>query len=129
MQNKIDDKSYPFKHWASTLILVPIAFICINYYKEIYNPIHLFQFYFLFLIFGFLFSTPTFFLYYFTYQFLKQKRLSIFLLKLILNTFSVLCVFATIKFIGGTMMTIILAIYYSIGLILSSLFIKIKQEN
>jgi len=51
------------------------------------------------------------------------------MIKTILNTVTICGTFITIQLIGGTMMTPKLATYYSIILIVCSLFYKIKKQN
>ena len=122
--------SYLFKHWFGTLLLGPIVSQIIMY-LTILNPhriVGLLEVYPISLIFGLIFSTPTYIIYSFIYYFFGQKNLNVIFAKIILITLAVLGVIITTTILKGNMMEDI-AVSYSIASIIAGLFFKLNFKK
>lgn len=84
--------------------------------------------YFLFLLFGPLLSLPLLILYTLTYNFLIKNIKSDLTIKILLNLFGVLGIVITFLIINGSIATM-LTIFYSIGLVVTSLFYSIRTRE
>jgi hypothetical protein len=81
-----------------------------------------------FILFGLVFSIPCFFIYYFIFIRLSKTNLSPILIKLILNTLAVMGIIVSWKIMEGSMADQ-LTIIYSIAVIVSSLFYRIRSNK
>ena len=123
------DWSYLFKHWFGTLILGSIIAPIIITYNSAHNQIFDFlEHSVLFLVFGFLFSIPTYLLYSFLYWHLTKVNIDERDTKLILIFFAVAGIISTFSVIGSSMSENGI-ISYSISSILSGIFFKINFKN
>jgi Sec-independent protein secretion pathway component TatC len=84
--------------------------------------------YFLFVAFGLFFSLPTFILYALTYNSIIKTDKSNFTIKTILIVLGILGIVVTFSLIKGTL-TMKASIFYSIGLIIGSLFYKVRPKE
>lgn len=84
--------SYLLKHWFATLTLAPITSEIINllFIQNSNKIMGLLEVYPITVIFGFIFSIPTYSIYYLAYYFLGEKNVNIKTSKLILITLSVI---------------------------------------
>jgi hypothetical protein len=121
--------TYPYKHWLTSLAAGALVLFIIDIVSGNNNLNDAVGMCMLYVIFGFVFSIPVFILYLLLFNFLIKKTNSALLIKVVLNSITIVGVFFTIKLIGGAMMTPKFAAYYSIILIVCSLFYKIKKQN
>ncbi|MEC4004524.1 hypothetical protein OX283_007635 [Flavobacterium sp. SUN052] len=122
--------SYLIKQWFGTLflgtiILQLIMFQTIQNTKQICGVLAIFP---ISLLFGLIFSTPTYILYSFIYRFLRFKNINSNFAKIILILFVVFNVNITTNIIKGSMMNNI-TISYSLSAILSGLIFKLNFNN
>jgi hypothetical protein len=129
MKRTLTENSYPFKHWLTSLAVGPLILMTQDIVSGNNNLNDAVGIYFLFVVFGLFYSFPVFILYLLLFSFLIRKTDSAFIVKTVLNLITIIGGFFTIKLIGGTMMTPILASYYAVALIVCSLFYKIKEQN
>lgn len=128
--------NYPFKHFLTTLLIGPLmpVFFDAKSYPE--GPPAIPEFFMsvletypLFLIFGFAFALPTFILYYVSYKQIVRTAIPDVISKMLLNTEAITGLIITFKIIGGEFAPTA-ALSYSISVVLSSLFFKLrKPEN
>ena len=83
--------NYLFKHWFSTIVFTPILIEILEYlesknYASIDESLLL---YFLMLVFGFIFSIPTYIIYSIVYYILAKKNINNYTSKLLLITITV----------------------------------------
>jgi hypothetical protein len=118
---------YLFKHWFSTILLGPIISQMITYFYDLdpHKIIGLLEAYPISLLFGLIFSSPTYLFYGVLYSFLARKNINPNYAKAILILFSVAGVIVTTSIIKGSMMLDI-AISYSITSIITGLFFKLN---
>jgi Sec-independent protein secretion pathway component TatC len=119
---------YPIKHWLTSLVIGPTIMII---YDTIYNSKLMNDavgVYFLFVAFGLFFSLPTFILYALTYNSIIKTDKSNFTIKTILIVLGILGIVVTFSLIKGTL-TMKASIFYSIGLIIGSLFYKVRPKE
>jgi hypothetical protein len=122
--------SYLFRHWFLTLIIGPIiSQIMMFFFNEnSHQIVGLLEIYPISLIFGLLFSTPTYILYGILYHFLGSNHIKSNYAKVILITFSISGVIITTSIIKGYMMQDI-AIAYSIASFITGFLIKLNFKN
>jgi len=122
------NKSYPIKHWVTTLALGPLLPVLygIIFTKDdqVFGDLETYP---LFIMFGLLFSLPVLFIYVFTFRFLIKKIDSAILIKTILNIVVIAGVFITFQVIKGGM-AMALSKAYSVAAIISSLLFRIKRN-
>ena len=123
------NNTYPYKHWLTSLATGALILFIIDIVSGNNNLNDALVMGMLCMVFGFFFSLPVFILYLILFNLLIRKTNSALIIKTILNSITIVGVFITIKLIGGTMMTPKFALYYSIILIVCSLFFKIKKHN
>ena len=129
MEISLNNSAYPFKHWFSSLIVAPLILMVQDYFSGNNSFSNAIGIYMLFIIFGLFFSFPVFVLYFILYNFLIGKNFKTITTKVILNFATIAGVFVTIKLIGGSAMTVNLALYYSVTIIICSFFFKIKTQK
>ena len=118
---------YPFKHWLTSLAIAPLLlFIFAALKSTINSSADTFAYYILFVAIGFIWSFPTFIVYYFLYIFLVKKRTSPLLIKIILDIEAVLGMFITLKLTGGTAIPDMYAPYF-IAIVISSFFYRTEK--
>src|SRR5438105_3640592 len=104
---------FPFRHWLASLTIAPLLLFI---FKAIRSTIEYsgdtFGLYIVFVAIGFLFSFPTFVVYYFLYLFLVKKRTSPLLIKIILDAEAILGMFITLKLLGGSSISDLYAPYF-----------------
>jgi hypothetical protein len=124
--------TYPIKHFLATLLIAPL--ISVFYVGQDSAPDipetlgNIIETYPLFLIFGFAFALPVFILYYLFYKLLIKTSLPDIAIKLLLNTEAIAGLLITLKLIGGTFVPTAM-IFYSIAVIISSLFFKVRAPE
>lgn len=123
------DKTYPFKHWVTSLAVGPLGLFIQDMVSGNNNLNDAVGIYILFVGFGIAFSLPVFLLYLLLFNLLTKNVNTVLPVKTILNLIAIIGVFVTIKLIGGTMMTTTLALYYSVALFVCSFFYKIKTQS
>lgn len=121
--------TYPYKHWLTSLAVGALILFIIDIVSGNNNLNDAVGMCILYAVFGFIFSIPVFILYLLLFNLLIRKSNSVLMIKTILNSIAIVGLFITIKLIGGTMMTPKFASYYSVILIVCSLFYKIKKQN
>jgi hypothetical protein len=114
------DNFYPLKHWITSII------VGATYYIFHYVGIEII---FAAAIMGLLLSLPVLIIYQLCFRFLVRSTDSPLIIKTVLNLIAAGGVFLTVNLIGGTEMTSTLAFYYSITIIICSLFFKIFRYN
>jgi len=129
MTTFFSNNTYPYKHWLTSLSVAALILFIIDIVSGNNNLKDAIGMCMLYVIFGFVFSIPVFIIYLLVFNLLIRKKFSALIIKTILNSITIAGVFVTIKLIGGTMMTPKFALYYSIILIVCSLFYKIKKQN
>lgn len=118
--------SYLYKHWFSTIFLSPIVFDVYNLVTEKSNRIvGLVEVYPITLIFGFLFSIPTYLLYSVVYYFFGNKNVNNSFSKLILITLAVIGIFISFYLTFNNRETEI-SIAYAITSITTGLFFTLN---
>ena len=122
--------SYLFKHWFATLTLAPIISEIINL-LFIPNPnkiMGLLEVYPITVIFGFIFSIPTYIIYYLAYYVLGSKNINIKTSKLILITLAVIGIIVSfsITFNNRESET---TIAYILTSIISGIIFKLNFKN
>ena len=125
------NNTYPFKHWLTSLGLGPLFQII---YATLFDPEYKFTndslgTYLLFFLFSLFFSFPVFVIYLMLFNLFIKKIKSLLLVKSLLNLITILSVYIIIQLIGGTAMTMTLSTIYSVAIIISSSFYKIKKQN
>jgi Sec-independent protein secretion pathway component TatC len=125
------DYAYPFRHWLTSLALGPLI---IFIYALLFEPDYKFNsdmpgMYMLYVAFGLFFSLPVFIVYLLLFNLLIRMAKSMLLIKMALNLVTIIGVFMTIKLMGFSEVTLSLPLIYSIAIIASSFFYKIKKEN
>ena len=129
MTTFFSSNTYPYKHWLTSLAVAALILFIIDVVSGNNNLNDAVGMCMLYVIFGFVFSIPVFIIYLLLFNLLIRKTTSALIIKTILNSITIAGIFITIKLIGGTMMTPKFASYYSIILIICSLFYKIKKQN
>ena len=122
--------SFLFKHWFGTLLIGPIvtdiiAYLIIDNSNKIGG---LTEVYPIALLFGLIFSTPTYILYSLLYYLFAQKNINLNFAKIILIVFAVLGVIVTGQIIKGNMIENSI-IAYSISSIMTGLFFKLNFKK
>ena len=120
------NNTYPYKHWLTSLAVGPLIWLAQDFFSRGSSQIDVIGIYMLFIIFGLFFSLPVFVLHLLLFNLLIRKTNSIFIIKTILNLITIPCIFIAIKLIGGTLMTPLLGLYYSVALIICSFLFKVK---
>ncbi len=125
------NNTYPFKHWMTSLALSPLIILseAVVFSQNLQINSDTIGLYMLYVAFGLFFSLPVFIAYLLIFNLLMRTAKSTFLIKMTLNLIAVIGVFITIKLLGGTAMTTSVAVMYSMAIIASSFFYKIKKEN
>jgi len=124
---------YLFKHWFSTLLLTPVIHLLVEKWDDLnqLTTMDFLELFPVFLILGFVFSIPTYFLYSILYYYLAQLEFKY--SKVILISFSVIGIVVTALIIKGTMMPNV-ALAYCLSSIITGVsfklnFKKIENEN
>jgi Sec-independent protein secretion pathway component TatC len=121
------NKIYPFQLWlTSVLVIAPIIIIVANLINS--RNIEELGVLPLFIAFGIFFSLPVLLICYFTYRLLIKRTSSALLIKIIINTITIIGVFTTFYVISGSM-ALILSLVYSGSVVISSLLFKIKERE
>ena len=124
------NRLFPLQLWLMTVIVVaPIIIIITNAIKEsgfFKHPENI-KFILALIVFGLFFSLPVFIISIISYKILLQKKLSSFQIKIILILICIIGVVVTFliasrDFLVGTS-------YYSISIVISSLFIRIYNTD
>ena len=124
------NENYPLQHWLTTLLFAPFL---PSIYESIVGPISgeingLLDIYLISVVFSFVFSLPTFVIYYFVFWSLSKRNISPIAMKFILIILTVIGIISTILLIGGYLApTAILA--YSLATIVSGCISKIKKKK
>lgn len=122
--------SYPYKHWLTSIAVGPLIYMTYESFVTENSTFNDFiGTYMLFLTFGLLLSLPVLILYLLLFSLLIKTIGSTLIIKTILNITTVVGIAFTIKLIGGTLMTSSLVAFYSIALVISSFFYKLKKQN
>lgn len=127
---------YPIRHFLATLLIAPLisAIYAVGDFAEDVAPDimetlrNIIETYPLFLVFGFAFALPVFILYYLSYNLLVKTSLPAIAIKLLLNTEAIAGLMITLKLIGGTFVPTAI-LFYSIAVIISSLFFKLRTPE
>jgi hypothetical protein len=117
--------AYPLKHWATTLSIGPLLAII---YDSISNSGLItggIQIYFLFVIYGVVFSLPVLLLYTLMFNWITKTNKSDIVIKTFLNVFTIGGVFLTFSLIGGSI-SMMASIAYSVAVLLASTFYKLR---
>jgi|SRR5579875_969827 len=123
------NKNYPFILWISTVIIAPLFFPVIAYFRNGFTEaVDGFSLLPILIFFGALLSLPTFAIFHFTFEILKKKFQSILLLKMVLNIICVACIFLTFKLLFGSI-EFYFSCVYSASIILLSIFFKINHQE
>jgi hypothetical protein len=121
--------SYLFKHWLGTLLFGPIIAQIIEIFLNQNNKIlDFFEYYILFLLFGFLFSLPTYILYGILYWILANKKIDYNHSKFILIIFANAGIIITFFLING-FSTYQGILSYCLASIITGLFLKLNFKN
>jgi hypothetical protein len=121
--------TYPLKHWLCTLALGPLILWMYDRLFTHNNPmLSGIEFYFMFFLFGFVFSIPALVVYYFSFRIILGKVSSKIAAKLILLAIAVPATLFTFYLIGGTLMHPLM-ISYSAALIVASMFFKLNGRT
>ena len=121
--------SYLFKHWFGTLLIAPLIVQIIVFANRVDNLLFdFFEYYFLFVLFGFFFSIPTYLLYALLYWYLAKVNLDDWEIKAILIFFAVAGIIITFSSIAGSMSEEGI-ISYSISSILTGIIFKLNFKN
>ena len=122
--------SYPYKHWLTSIAVGPLIYMTYESFVTENSTFNDFiGTYMLFLTFGLLLSLPVLILYLLLFSLLIKTIGSTLIIKTILNITTIVGIAFTIKLIGGTLMTSSLVAFYSIALVISSFFYKLKKQN
>ena len=124
------NRFYPIKHWLATLAIAPLLLSLSDRMKP-HNSgdISFGELYPIFIAYGLLFALPALLLYYIAFYFVMNNcNFSSILIKIILDTIAILSLIITGLFFG-TELTSEFFIGYSIAIILTSLFFKIRNKS
>ena len=125
----MNNNFYPIKHW---LITLAIGFLLLAFYEALFSSnidaIGLLQTYPLFFMFGLFLSLPVLLFYFIAFKILAKTIASPLTIKGILNIAAVIGVVVTFRIIDGSL-TMSLSITYSIAILFSSLFIRLKNND
>ncbi len=124
------NENYPLQHWLTTLLLAPFL---PPIYEMIFEPrsgqiLSLLEVYFISLVFSFIFSLPTLFIYYLVFRFIAKRNIKPLAMKFILIVLTIMGITITLLLIGGSLVpTLIFA--YSLAAILTGFLFKIKKRT
>ena len=124
------NKFYTIETWVVTVIIIGPALNFLFDYSHLidseiidgYGALRLFIF------FGLLFSLPTFLIYHLYFKSLTRKLYSSLRIKTVLNIIAILGAFITFQIMGEGVESIVITLYYSIGITISSLLFKIYKK-
>jgi hypothetical protein len=119
---------YPLQLWLTTIFITPLLiFIGDSAFRGSIatDEVELCPIY---ILFGLLYSLPTFAIVYFVFELLLLKISSSLWLKIIINIVCIGGIYVTLQTIGGTMVPG-LTVAYSVGLVVASLLHKIKKKQ
>lgn len=119
---------YLIKHWAAVVLIAPVLVVLSGLFMES-SEMQLkeaLEWYFLFTLFGCLFSVPTLAINYFVLFALKNRNISAFYLKLMEVLITIGCIQLTMHLLGGSA-TFQLGLSYSITVLLTAFLIKLEK--
>ena len=120
---------YLFKHWFATILLSPIIFdISYLFLENTNNIVGLVEVYYITIIFGFLFSIPTYLVYSIAYYILGKRNFNINLSKLILISLAIIGILISFYITFNNRQQEI-SIAYVFTSIVSGLFFKLNFKN
>lgn len=121
---------YLFKHWFATLTLAPIISEIINLllFPNTNKIVGLLEVYPITVIFGFVYSVPTYIIYFLVYYFLGSKNINIKTSKLILITLAVIGIIVSFSITFNNREPEI-TIAYILSSILSGIIFKLSFKN
>jgi surface polysaccharide O-acyltransferase-like enzyme len=122
--------SYLFKHWFATLTLAPIISEIINllFIPNSNKIVGLLEVYPIAVIFGFIFSIPTYIIYFLVYYLLGSKNINIKTSKLILITLAVIGIIISFSITFNNREPEI-TIAYILSSIISGIIFKLNFKN
>ena len=120
------NKNYPLYNWITTIIIGPILFTVYEILFKNESISSMLEMIPLFILMGIIFSIPVLILNILIFNLLSKIITSKIFMKFILTVVGITGVVVTFKIIGGTLSNN-LTIYYSIAIILSSIFVKLKN--
>lgn len=121
--------SYLFKHWFSTLLIAPFINELFYFFARNSNRVvGLVEMYPLTFVFSIVFSTPTYIIYGFVYYFLAKNEISIRHSKIILLTFTIICILVTFHIVFNAR-EFEISISYAVSSLITGLFFKLKFRN
>ena len=121
-------KSYPYKHWLTSIILVPIFSILYNFaFAEWQRALDSLKAFPIFFLIGIIMSIPTFVIYLILFIYLDKYTNSEFIIKSILNLVTFICMFLTFLILGSQEQE--LATMYTASVLITSFFYRINEKN
>ena len=144
MDTVITNKKYPFYLWLLSIVVAPILLVIIGMINlpdeigasdtDVSGSLFVFL---LFVVFGLLYSLPTFLMAFFSFKLLQQKFHHPMLLKLFIGVISIIGVFITFLLISGwnafqwngNRSGIVYTLVYATSIILTSLFLKVTKST
>jgi hypothetical protein len=122
--------SYLFKHWFATLTLAPLISVIINllFIPNSNKIVGLLEVYPITVIFGFIYSVPTYIIYFLVYHILGSKNINIKTSKLILITLAVIGIIVSFSITLNNREPEI-TIAYILSSIISGVILKLNFKN
>lgn len=128
MTSLLNSKSYPYKHWLTSIALAPTFPILYNIaFLHGENYLDYLKGYPAFFLYGLLSSLPAFAIYLLLFSYLAKGAYSELIIKTLLNLATITCIFLTFLILGGSEENDI-AIMYSVSVLITSFFYKIKSK-
>lgn len=127
----IKNKLYPVQLWLTSIVFfAPVIFIIVELFNDTdysgnSSNVGIFV---LLILFGILFSVPTFLVTLLIYELAYHKISSAFLIQVLINTISIAGIFITLTLISGSMIPQ-LKIIYTASVILTSLVLKVNKKR
>lgn len=122
-------KSYPYKHWLTSIALTPILVIVDDtILLDWVRLVNHLQSYPVFFILGVAFSLPTFIIYLLLFTYLEKLEKPEPFIKITLILFTLISILITFKIIGGSAEKELM-VMYSVSSIISSFFFKINPHQ
>ncbi|MCE3282701.1 MAG: hypothetical protein K0Q66_1438 [Chitinophagaceae bacterium] len=119
---------YPIKHWLTTLVISPAIMIVGDTIANSKLMTDAMGIYFLFVLFGLIFSIPALLVYVIIFESIARTNRSALMVKTILNLTGAFAVLVTFLIIDGSMAKTP-SIVYTVGLLIGSLFYKVKTDK
>lgn len=127
-ESGINRFAFAIVHWSLTLIVAPGIILAYQAVATSYKMNETVGIYFLFVLYGMVFSLPTLALYLLAYNYLVKSGWPNVVIKAGLNTVAVLGIVITFQILGGSISTLA-SVCYASAVVFVSLFFKINNKS